>query len=106
MRRIVRGNCISLAERKALFETFSNGFERKEVLVTGVPNEDKEYYWDLIIGLNGKVVKSVTKKLEVVVMGATPGWKKMANIEAKVDAGEKIICITDLQLEQLSKNKL
>ena len=97
---------LSCLDNNILFETFSNGFERKEVLVTGVPNEDKEYYWDLIIGLNGKVVKSVTKKLEVVVMGATPGWKKMANIEAKVDAGEKIICITDLQLEQLSKNKL
>ena len=50
---------------------------------------------------NGKVVKSVTKNLAVVVLGPAPGWKKIEDIKQKIQSGENIVGITDIQLQML-----
>lgn len=76
-------------------------FRNTQVLVTGVAKEDKEECWDMITALNGKVVKSVTKNLAVVVLGPAPGWKKIEDIKQKIQSGENIVGITDIQLQML-----
>lgn len=76
-------------------------FKNVQVLVTGVAKEDKEECWNMITELNGKVVKSVTKNLSVVVLGPAPGWKKIEDIKLKIQSGDRIIGITDIQLQIL-----
>lgn len=78
-----------------------DGFKQVQVLVTGVSKEDKDKCWQMIITLNGKPVKSVTKNLGVVVLGAVPGWRKLEDIRAKIQSGEHIVGITDIQLQIL-----
>lgn len=78
-----------------------DGFKQVQVLVTGVSKEDKEGCWQMITALNGKPVKSVTKNLGMVVLGAAPGWKKLEDIKAKIQSGERIVGITDIQLRLL-----
>lgn len=78
-----------------------DGFKQVQVLVTGVSKEDKDECWQMITALNGKPVKSVTKNLGVVVLGAVPGWKKLEDIKAKIQSGEHIVGITDIQLQLL-----
>ncbi len=93
---------IPMIANEELINYFENGiFNGCQVLVTGVSSEDKERYWEMIVDLNGKVVKSVTKNLAIVVLGAVPGWKKIENIKEKIESGERIIGITDIQLELL-----
>lgn len=78
-----------------------DGFKQVQVLVTGVSKEDKDECWQMITALNGKPVKSVTKNLGMVVLGATPGWKKLEDIKAKIQSGDQIVGITDIQLQLL-----
>lgn len=74
-------------------------FNGDQVLLTGM--SDKERLWGIVEELNGKVVKSVTVKLGIVVIGPLAGWVKMEKISNKIKAGEKILIITDMQLELL-----
>lgn len=93
---------IPMISNNDLFQYFGdNCFENTQVLVTGVAKEDKEECWEMITDLNGKVVKSVTKNLAVVVLGPIPGWKKIEDIKLKIQSGDKIIGITDIQLRLL-----
>lgn len=93
---------IPMIQDKELFLYFGkDGFRQSQVLVTGVAKEEKDDCWNMITQLNGKVVKSVTKNLAIVVLGPIPGWKKVADIKAKIQSGERIIGITDVQLQIL-----
>lgn len=93
---------IPMISNEQLKEYFDeDAFKGVQVLVTGVAQEDKEECWEIIENLNGKVVKSVTKNLAVVVFGPTPGWKKIEDIKLKLQSGSKIIGITDIQLNIL-----
>ena len=100
-------NQLPMISEEDLFSYFGDSlFNGSQVLVTGVDSEDKENYWKMITDLNGKVVKSVTKNLAIVVLGPTPGWKKLEAINQKIQNGEKIIGITDIQLELLYKHSM
>lgn len=93
---------IPMIQDKNLFTYFGeDGFKQSQVLVTGVAKEEKDDCWAMITQLNGKVVKSVTKNLAVVVLGPIPGWKKVEDIKMKIQSGERIIGITDVQLQIL-----
>lgn len=95
-------NCCLMVSDDKLFAYFgANGFCQSQVLVTGVAKEEKDNCWMMIEKLNGKVVKSVTKNLSIVVLGPVPGWKKVENIRMKTQAGDKILGITDVQLQIL-----
>lgn len=95
-------NQLPMIPEENLFSYFGNNiFDGSQVLVTGVDSEDKEKYWRMITDLNGKVVKSVTKNLAIVILGPTPGWKKLETINQKIKDGERIIGITDIHLELL-----
>lgn len=99
---IVYGKSIPMIADKDLIHYFGDYcFRNVQVLVTGVAKEEKEECWDMITELNGKVVKSVTKNLAVVVLGSAPGWKKIEDIKMKIQSGERIIGITDIQLQML-----
>jgi DNA polymerase III epsilon subunit-like protein len=77
-------------------------FDGVQVLVTGTGGEDKEKCWQIITELNGKVVKSVTKNLTVVVIGAAPGPKKIESITYRVEHENKdIVLMTESQLYML-----
>lgn len=93
-----------IADEKLLTYFGDGMFNGVQVVVTGVSNEDKERCWEMIADLNGKVVKSVTKNLAIVILGAIPGWKKIENIKNKIASGERIIGITDIQLEVLHRH--
>lgn len=99
---VVCGDNIPMIADKDLISYFGDYcFRNTQVLVTGVAKEDKEECWDMITALNGKVVKSVTKNLAVVVLGPAPGWKKIEDIKQKIQLGENIVGITDIQLQML-----
>ncbi len=91
----------------------SSMFEGKNVLVTGIISDDYEKYdrdqvWVIIERLGGRVVKSVTKKLDVVVIGEFPGPQKIEKIALRQNEGENIICINADQLilaDNLSKTR-
>lgn len=93
---------IPMIPNNELLEYFSeDGFKQVQVLVTGVSKENKDKCWQMITALNGKPVKSVTKNLGVVVLGAVPGWRKLEDIRVKIQSGEHIVGITDIQLQFL-----
>lgn len=106
---ILQDMTIPMLPDSKLREFFENGsFNEGEVLITGLLTSDKQPYWDMIINLNGKVVKSITKKISFVVIGPLPGWKKIEKIQEKITQGDNITGITEIQLmllHEMLKNK-
>lgn len=91
---------IPILEGNELFDFFDKDlFEGKQVVVTGVATDEKEKYWGMIEDLGGKVVKSVTVNLGVVILGPAPGWKKIEKIRSKIQKGENIVGIYEYNFD-------
>lgn len=69
--------------------------EDKGVLVTGTLDlHDRKEAEDIIVEKGGICKRSVTSKVDYVIIGAEPGWKKIDQIEALQNKGHHIKAVT------------
>lgn len=69
--------------------------EDKGILVTGTLDlYDRKEAEDIIVEKGGICKRSVTSKVDYVIIGAEPGWKKIDQIEALQNKGHHIMAVT------------
>lgn len=73
-------------------------FYGKNIVITGEFEIERELLKTLITNLGGKILSGVSKKLDILIMGAFPGPVKMKTVEDLVSQGIPILYMPEKEL--------
>lgn len=65
----------------------------KGFLITGDLSENRESYFDLIEDMGGLIKKTISSKVNYVIIGEEYGWSKVEKIEEYNSSGKSLIKI-------------
>lgn len=76
----------------------SSIFYGKNIVITGELDIERELLKDLITNLGGKILSGISKKLDILILGAFPGPVKMKTVEDLVNQGIPIRYMPEKEL--------